>query len=238
MVNERQGIGVERRVALIVLSTALACLLLYVVEQVLGVNYLVKTLVKLVLFAGIPWGYAWLTDSTPQVGECRVRRGLRMLPASLKLGLFLGAATFGAIFLAYFLFQSALDLPAIARELQEKSRITPSNFLLVGAYVTFGNSLLEEWFFRGFVFLTLHRLGWSRLAYGYSSLLFALYHIAIFRTWFSPGLMILALLGLVTIGLIFDWLNAKTDHFLSSWLTHVLADTAIILIGLRLMGMA
>ncbi len=59
----------------------------------------------------------------------------------------------------------------------------------------FGNSLIEEYFFRGVIFRSL----FERLpvfAYIISSLLFSLYHLAIFGTWFSGYILFLALFGL------------------------------------------
>ncbi|WP_352418238.1 CPBP family glutamic-type intramembrane protease [Proteiniborus sp.] len=35
---------------------------------------------------------------------------------------------------------------------KKKPRITPVNFIYVSLYITFGNSFLEEIFFRGFIF--------------------------------------------------------------------------------------
>lgn len=211
----------------ITIASSAACVLLYIVEQVLAANYLVKTLAKIVLFGGIPWYYyRSLGRSTSGSSKVTLK--------SLRIGTLLGADAFGVILATYAVLQGLLDLPAIALELQQKSQITPSNFLLVGLYITFGNSFLEELFFRGFIFRALHGLGQARLAYWYSSLLFGLYHIAIFQTWFSPWLIGLALLGLASIGLIFNWINAQANHLYNSWLAHILADAAIILIGLRM----
>ena len=196
----------------IVISSLLACCLLYYVEQVLAVDYVVKTLCKIALFVAIPYCYRHFMEQQDGAEKKKPAAG------SLKSGLFFGMAAFAIISVAYGLFQNALDLPAIAQELQQKSKITPANFLLVGSYITLGNSLLEELFFRGFIFLSLYKLGRKRWAYCYSSLLFAVYHIAIFRTWFTPGLMVLALLSLVAVGFIFNWLNAKSGNWLNSWL--------------------
>ncbi len=49
--------------------------------------------------------------------------------------------------------------------------------------------------------------------------------------------MALALLTLFVIGAVYNYLNEKAGHFLNSWLAHALADSAIILIGLRMFGM-
>ncbi|MBZ9635369.1 CPBP family intramembrane metalloprotease [Clostridium sp. FP1] len=103
-------------------------------------------------------------------------------------------------------------------------------------YITFGNSFLEEYFFRGFYLLKSYELKSKKFAYIYSSLLFGVYHIAIFKTWFNSGLVGLALIGLISIGFIFNWLDTRSKNFINSWLVHILADSAIIIIGLRMFG--
>ncbi len=220
----------------IIVSSILACLLLYYVEQMLAVDYLLKTVTKIILFTVIPWWHHRSLKNRPsetQVCETRRPRGR----SSVMPGLLLGIGAGLVILVTYSLLQGVLDLPAIAWELQQKSKVTPANFLLVALYITLGNSFLEEYFFRGFVFLSLYRLGKRHLAYVFSSLLFALYHLAIFRTWFSPWQIGLALFGLLVVGFVFNWLDAEADSWRSSWLTHILADAAIMLIGLRMFEM-
>ncbi len=212
-----------------------ACAALYWIEQVLAVDYLTKTAAKLALFALLPYLYMRVTrHSNLSIGERRA--GTKAAP-SFRLGLALGLVAFAVIIAAYLILGRYVDFNSIVQELQTKSRITPANFLLVGLYITLGNSFLEEFFFRGFVFLNLFKDGHETLAYLYSSVLFGVYHVAIFQTWFSPPLMALALFALISVGIIFDWLDTKTNSFVNSWIVHILADSAIILIGIRLFGM-
>jgi membrane protease YdiL (CAAX protease family) len=98
------------------------------------------------------------------------------------------------------------------------------------------NSFLEEFFFRGFVFLNVYETGNKGWAYLFSALLFALYHIAIFATWFNIPLMLLALFGLMVIGFVFNYLDTLSNNFLNSYLVHIFANLAIVLIGLALFG--
>lgn len=70
--------------------------------------------------------------------------------------------------------------------------ITETTFLIVFLYIMFGNSLLEEYFFRGIVHDNMSNI--SRVgAYILSALMFSLYHITIFGTWFSGWILGLAL---------------------------------------------
>jgi len=218
----------------IIASSLTACVMLYLIEQVLAVDYITKTIAKLILFIVIPYIYLMF------VQKSNIKEALNLIKfetSTFKLGLILGSVSFAVIIAAYFILRGYIDFNGIAQELQSKSKITPANFIYVGFYVTFGNSFLEEFFFRGFIFLNLFNQGSKKFAYIYSSVLFGAYHIAIFKTWFSPLLIGLALLGLISVGVIFDWLDTKTGNFINSWLVHIFADSAIILIGMRMFNM-
>ena len=215
----------------IITSSLITCIILYFVEQVLGVNYAVKTLSKVVLFILIPYLYIKIVKKSTLREELNFRK---LDKKHLKLGFLFGISSFLIILAAYFLVGQYINFDSIASELQSKSKITPANFIFVGLYITFGNSFLEEFFFRGFIFLSLYELKSKRLAYVYSSVLFGLYHIAIFKTWFNVGLIGLSLFGLIAVGFIFNWLDTKSENFINSWIVHILADSAIILIGCRM----
>jgi membrane protease YdiL (CAAX protease family) len=215
----------------IITSSLITCIILYFVEQVLGVNYAVKTLSKVVLFILIPYLYIKIVKKSTLREELNFRK---LDKKHLKLGFLFGISSFLIILAAYFLVGQYIDFNSIAVELENKSKITPANFIFVGLYITFGNSFLEEFFFRGFIFLSLYELKTKRLAYIYSSVLFGLYHITIFKTWFNLGLISLALFGLIAVGFIFNWLDTKSENFINSWIVHIVADSAIILIGFRM----
>lgn len=218
----------------IIAGSLAACIVLYMVEQVFAASYITKTITKLILFTVIPYIYLKF------VKKCSIKDGLnlrRIETNTFKLGLILGALSFAVVMAAYLILKGSIDLNGIAKELQTKSKVTQANFILVGLYITFGNSFLEEFFFRGFIFLNLFRQGSKILAYIYSSVLFGVYHIAIFKTWFNPLLIGLSLLGLIGVGVVFDWLDTKTDNFMNSWLVHIMADSAIIIIGMRMFNM-
>lgn len=218
----------------IIMTSITAIALLYYIEQITRVNYMVKTIIKIILFTGIPLLYIYV------IKKSTLRKFLnyeRLNKKHLYLGILFGALSFLIILAAYFILENYIDVEGILSEMGSKSKITPGNFVFVGIYITFGNSFIEELFFRGFIFLEVYRMGFRKTAYIFSSILFGLYHIAIFQTWFNAGLIGLAMLGLITIGLIFSWLNTRSENILNSYLVHILADIAIILVGLRLFNM-
>lgn len=214
----------------IITTTLISCIALYFIEQVLSVNYAVKTVSKILLFTLIPYFYISLKKTT--IKEALNFKNINK--QHLKYGFFLGIFCFFTIIVTYYILKNVINFETISYEMQNKSKITPTNFILVGTYVTFGNSFLEEFFFRGFVFLNLYEIGYRKLAYIFSSLAFGLYHIAIFKNWFSLPLTLLALFGLISVGFIFNFLNTKSKNFLNSWLVHIFADSAIILIGFKM----
>ncbi|EYE88618.1 CAAX amino terminal protease [Fervidicella metallireducens AeB] len=218
----------------IFLSSLAVCALLYFVEQIMMVDYLTKTLTKVLLFTLVPILYIKF------IKKKSLREALNLKKMDInnfKLGLLFGVVSFLIVFGAFLILRNYIDLNSIASELQSKSKITPGNFIFVGLYITIGNSFLEEFFFRGYIFLNLYEQGYKKTAYVFSAVLFGLYHIAIFKTWFNIELILLALSGLIGVAIIFNWLNTKSNNFINSWIVHILADSAIILIGMRMFNL-
>ncbi len=214
----------------IIATSILACIMLYFIEQVLVLSYFVKTLSKIAFFIAIPYVYSFIINKPSASNRIKLNK------KELYIGTGLGILCFLVLMIAYFVLRDLIDLNTIANELQTKSKVNPSNFLFVAFYITFINSFLEEFFFRGFVFLKLFELGYRKFAYIFSSVLFAIYHIGIFRNWFNPWLIALAIFGLVSVGFIFNYIDTKSRNFINSWIVHILADAAIMLIGMRMFG--
>lgn len=215
----------------ILVSSLLACSILYAVEQSIGVNYIIKTGIKLIMFSGIPFIHMkYIKKGKITGGE----KQNKLCYGDAKVGFLTGFLFFVVVLGAYFILQTDIDFGKISEELTTKLRITPINFIFVGLYITLVNSFLEEFFFRGFIFMNLLSSGHRKLGYFYSSVLFGLYHIAIFKTWFSTPITLLALFGLISVGVLFNWMDMKSNNFMNSWISHGFADAAIILIGLRM----
>jgi len=214
----------------ILLSSISVCLLLYVVEQVLRLPYVISTPIKMACFLGLPF----LVGGRGQWKRLVVQKGHFK---TYGIGVILGVCAGAIIGLAFVVLNPWLDLEQITSELILKSHITPEIFIWVGLYITLGNSLLEEFFFRGFLFLNLVERGYVKTAYVFSALLFSVYHLSIFATWFSGPLVILALVALFTVGFVFNYVNVNAKTIINSWIMHLLADAAIVVIGLRLFAL-
>ena len=210
------------------LLVALACWLMSLVEVGLAPSYPMKTGAKWLVFVGSALIYAKLSGDR-DLFRVLGRPGKRaMIPAVL-----LALAVFCGILGGYGLLHPWLDLSAIPANLMAKEGITAAAFPLVALYISFGNSLLEEFFFRGFAFLSAERK--SVGVWLWSALSFALYHVAIMGGWFHPVLFALFTAALAVAGLLFNCLD-RDGTLWPAWLVHAAANLAINLIGMRMFG--
>lgn len=196
-------------------------LLLLWIEQGLTVSYPVKTIAKLVLFVGIPLIVLHKKD----VSFLRFKKTDRQ---SQRVAILLGLLILSMIMLSFYLLESVIDIELILLNLTNNG-VTPTVFPFIALYILLGNSLLEEFFFRGFLTKFFTRT-WCRIFI--PSFFFAIYHMSIFLTWFSWPLLLLAITGLWIGGMLFQLVNEKSGTILSSWIMHMFADAGIILVGI------
>lgn len=217
-----------KKTAAIVLLVLFGCGVMGFVDGWLQPGYGVKSAVKVVTFLLIPAIYA-LFDPTLQ---------LKKLFAPSKKGLgvafLLAVGVYAIILGGYFIFRNLFDFSNITSALTKSAGISKENFVWVALYISFVNSLLEEFFFRGFAFLLLNKAAGPAFAHTFSVLAFAVYHTAILTGWFSVWAYLLIMAGLVVGGLIFNLLNSKTQTIYTSWLVHMFANFAINTVGFLL----
>ena len=148
----------------------------------------------------------------------------------------MGLATYMLIVGVYFILTTYIDLSEIRELLYKSQDINKNNFFYVAVYISFLNSLLEEFFFRGFLFLSLKKTTSRPLAYLVSALAFGLYHIGIMSDWFNVVIFLLALIALFGVGLIFNYFNEESKNIYNSWLVHMFANFALNTIGFMIYG--
>lgn len=207
----------------------LCCAGVALVDGVLRPGYAAKSAAKLLLFGVIPW--LWLRRRGIAAGEL-----FRMERAALRRTISLAAGVFALILGGYFALRGVADFSAITGTLTDNAGVSRESFPLVALYIPLVNALLEEFFFRGFAFLLLRRVTSPRFAAVFSAVVFALYHVSILQGWFSPALYALAMAGLAAGGLLFEWLDSRSDALLPSYLVHMAANLAINTVGLILFG--
>lgn len=214
----------------IIISSAIACIIMYCIEQHLGASYINKTISKLCIFTLLPYTYMKI------VKKQNIVESLNLKTFSfhrIKVGIILGFCSFTIVLIGYMIFSKYIDIENILQELN-KINVSRNNFIYVGLYIIFINSFLEEFFFRGFVFLNIYEEEHKLLGYIYSAFLFAIYHMAMIKTWFNPYLIGVSLISLMVVSIVFNYLNTISKNFINSWIVHMMADSAIILIGLNI----
>jgi membrane protease YdiL (CAAX protease family) len=217
--------------SILIVYSLMAVVALYYIEQILIPGYMVKSISKILIFfvGGL------LLQRILGIKRERSLRG-KVSDISLRKLVILGTVAFASVLGAFVILRTQINLTAISGELENSLHVNSGNFIAVGIYITVVNAALEEYFFRGFLFMNLKKDS-SRerfFAYMYSSLLFSFYHLSIFRTWFDPRLLVAALAGLVAAGTLFNLLDEKSDSILYSYIVHACGDAAIVLIGLKM----
>jgi membrane protease YdiL (CAAX protease family) len=210
-------------------ASLLCCAVMTVVDGLWQPGYVIKSLVKVSLFLLIPFLCSLFHRGIA------FRSLFRVTKKGFCLAVGLGLAVFGVILGGYFLLSPYFDFSKIASSLTASTGVDKSNFLFVALYISFVNSLLEEVFFRGFVFTNLKTSCHRWFAHGFSALLFSLYHTAMMLGWFSLPLFLLVLVGLAVGGVIFNLLNEKGGTIFVSWIVHMFANFAINTIGFLLL---
>ncbi|MDV4149908.1 CPBP family intramembrane glutamic endopeptidase [Clostridium sp. AL.422] len=213
----------------IILIVLLGCLIMGFIDAVIRPQYLIKSFIKIILFSIMPLLYSRYNRELNLSSLFKIKSKKEIIIAVLS-----GIAIFIFILGAYFIIGSFFDFSNIVAALSENVGVNNNNFLLVAIYISFINSLLEEFFFRGFTFLKLKEVSTRKFAYIFSSLAFAFYHVAMMIGWFDISLFLLTIVGLFVGGLIFNYFNEKYKNIYVTWLIHMFANFAINYIGFTL----
>lgn len=223
--SKQPSFPVYRILAIVVI----ACILMALADGFLT-NYVSKSFVKIILFTLLPYMFFFRLQGWPKYFAFPSNK-------QLYVSLLLGMSVLGLILSAYFILGPRFNFTMVASALKNNVGVTAENFLFISLYISVVNSFLEEFFFRGFAFLTLKQYFNNKLTTIISAVIFALYHIAIMRGWFGMPLFALLLLGLFVAGLLFNYIDEKTNTILTSWCIHMFANIAINIIGFILLGM-
>jgi len=216
----------------ILISILIFSLLVCLIDAVIKPNYFVKIPIKIVFFLIFPiLFFIFNKNDTSEFKKLFVFKKKGFL-TSIGLGI----AVFVVIMGGYLLTKDLIDYSNVTKSLTESMGITADNFIYVAFYIAIINSFLEEFFFRGYGFITLKKYSSRKFAYLFSSGVFAVYHIGMLIGMFNIGALLLLLSGLVAGGCIFNYLNEKNDNIYSSWFVHMFANFAINTVGLILFG--
>ena len=213
------------RAAALFAVLAVACVCMAVVDAVLQPGYVIKSLIKMAAFLLLPLAYS-LYDKSLSLKEM-----LKPRKNGLFIAVGVGLAFYLIVFGAYFVFRNVFDFSSMTKSITSSTGVNKDNFLFVAIYISFANSFLEEFFFRGFAFLHMKKVVNKRWAYIVSAGAFALYHIAMMIGWFNGAVVALCMVGLFIGGIIFNRFAEWQDNIYLSWLIHMFANFATNTIG-------
>lgn len=215
----------------VIVSTIFCALCMSFVDGVVQPPYGVKSAIKVVLFLLVPMFYFVKHKQLLQL------RAL-FLPAKrdLLIAFCLGLGCYGFILGGYWVITRFIDLTDTILSLTSDGGVSPENFVYVSAYIALVNSLLEEFLFRGFAFISLKNLTNRRFAYIFSAAVFAIYHFGMVAGS-GPMIWAMALVGLFAAGVVLNFLNEKSGSIVTSWLLHMFANLSINTIGFYVFGM-
>jgi len=213
-------------------SVFLFSLAITFVDAFIHPNYFVKIPIKILFFLALPMLFF---VKNKEAFKDFMKMFVLKKDGILK-ALLLGVGVYTVIVGGYFLTRNVIDFSNVTSSLTEGMGITAGNFIYVSLYISIMNSFLEEFFFRGFGFITLKKYTTRKVAYVFSSTLFAMYHIGMLVGMFHFWALLLLLLGLIAGGCIFNYLNELNDNVYPSWFVHMFANFAINTVGFILFG--
>lgn len=199
-----------------------------------GVQQVVFSIAKVVQFSlPVVWtAVAW-----------RERLGWpRWSTRGMGLGIAFGLAVAAALWLLYWGLQGQPLLEQALQPIREKIREmgvdSPVGFIALGVFYSLFHSLLEEYYWRWFVFSGMRQyvnLSWAIVI---SSLAFAAHHVVVLWAYFahSPGMTIFLALCVAMGGGVWAWLYSRSESIFPAWISHLLVDAAIFSLGFHLAG--
>jgi membrane protease YdiL (CAAX protease family) len=122
---------------------------------------------------------------------------------------------------------------AIAEKLQGFGLTGPTKYVAFAVFLALAHSLLEEYYWRWFVFGQLRRLIPLWAAITVSSLGFMSHHVIVLGSyfgWSSPATVLFSL-AVAGGGAVWAWIYHRSDSLYGPWLSHLIVDAAIMVVG-------
>ena len=162
--------------------------------------------------------------------------------AGVTEGLTFGAAVLLGMLLLYFLWlKPAGYLAASIEPIRAKASAlgmgAPVRFIVGGILLSSIHSLLEEYYWRWFLFGGLRRLMPVAAAIVLSSLAFTAHHVILLAVYFgglSPATIFFSLCVAVG-GAAWAWVYHRSGSLLGPWISHLLIDAGIFVVGYNLL---
>ena len=185
---------------------------------------------------GFPLVYVWffererLRPARPRLQGLALGLVFGLLVSFAMLALFFGGLGSSPLF--------AGTPEKIFRLLQEMNCATPGRYWLLATTYAIGHSLLEEYYWRWFVFGWLRRYAPVRVAIVISALGFMAHHVVLLGVYFPGRFWALAMplsMGVAIGGAAWAWVYHRSGSLYAAWLSHGLVDAAIFVVGYALL---
>jgi membrane protease YdiL (CAAX protease family) len=157
----------------------------------------------------------------------------------LRLGLiFGGVVAMGTLALYHLFLRSTPVFEATADRLRHKmdefGLASPAGLALFAVFISVPHSLLEEYYWRWFVFGRLRLYVRVPTAMGLSGIAFMSHHVVLLSVYF-PGQVWTAVvpfsLCVAAGGVAWAWLYQRTGGICAVWLSHLLVDVGLFVVG-------
>ena len=198
--------------------------------------YYIRNVEPLPTFSNIP-RRQWLATILPQPEKAR--------PASSHRRSVIGGVVFGLLTSGFA--AALLALPSVGDALrasgpqireQVKAFGVMEYYFLFGIFIAVVHSALEEFFWRGFVYGHLRRLVPIPVAHLLAAVGFAAHHVVVLNQFFPTATAWFLGIGVAVGGLVWSLLYQRYGTLLGAWISHIIADIAILVIGWQLMQVA
>ncbi len=173
------------------------------------------------------WPLLWWRSLTHIIPKLQPQRSL-----SIRYGLGLAAMIMFCLGIVGWLLQPVLLAlqPEISTRLSEIG-LTQTSYLIFALGLSLVHSAFEEWYWRGFVFRGLRtKLNWTAAAV-ISSVAFSAHHAIVLYQFAPLWLTILGTSAIAVVGYLWCSMYQRSGSLLGSWLSHVVADLAVMAIG-------
>lgn len=206
-------------------------LLLLLLEGSLELTYIPKQLLRIGLFLVIPMALIYFVEKSTLQKKFHFGKPTWK---EIKIALLSSAVIFIGTVGGYYVLRT-IFVPSTTIEGLESIGVTVENMLFWGLYLSIVNSFVEEFFFRGIIYVSIET--YSELkAIIFSALLFSIYHGLLFYNIFEWYTVIFTLVGLFIIGMFFAFVNRYGKAFVNSYIVHIFANIGCVLVLLHMVS--
>jgi len=220
---------------LIISLIIIAPFLILVSKALPQANYLVASLYKLIYVTPIGFRLVVYKSSVKKAFSSGFK--LKAFKKNFLSVLAVGLGLSLIYMTAYLIAERFLDFNYIVGRIKSYASVDASKIMLVGIYIIGINSLIEEFFWRGFVYKELAKKIRPFIVQVLTGFGFAIYHVMIIYDWFNPIILGIAIFGLTGYSIIMNYIYKAYKELFACWLVHAMVDIVQILIAFRIFGL-